>query len=96
MKILDIADESAVVSWTVKYVVEQQTYYVVYGSDEDLMNDTSDLIAGHTNTSLRDQTYSITLDGLTQGTTYYAVVIAGNGFTTLFSDTVSFTTSEPG
>ena len=96
MKILDIADESAVVSWTVKYVVEQQTYYVVYGSDEDLLNDTSDLIAGHTNTSLRDQTYSITLDGLTQGTTYYAVVIASNGFTTLFSDTVSFTTSEPG
>ena len=95
VEVLEIADYSAVVSWTVEYVMEQQQYYLVYGSDENMLDDTSYFIVGNSNTSLRDQTYNITLDGLTTGTTYYVTVIATYSFTTLFSDTVSFTTREP-
>ena len=96
MEVLNIAEDSAVISWTVEYVLEQQQYYVAYGLDEDNLNETSYSILGNSNISLRDQTYNITLDGLTTGDTYYVVVIASYGFTTIFSETVSFTTKEPG
>ena len=79
-----------------EYVLEQQTYYVIYGSDENSLNETSYSIAGSSNTSLRDQVYTITLDGLTYGTKYYAVIIAKYNLTTLVSETVSFTTRDLG
>ena len=96
VEVLDIDENSAVVSWTVEYVLEQQQYYLVYGSDENMLNETSYFILGNSNTSLRDLTYNIRLDGLATGDTYYVVVVASYGFTTLFSETISFTTREPG
>ena len=92
----EITEESAAVSWTVEYVIEQQEYYLVYGVDEDALNLTSRTVQGNPDTSLTNQTYNITLNGLTFGTEYYVIVTAVYGFTTLYSDTVSFTTIDQG
>ena len=94
MEVLEITHASAVVSWTVEYALEEQLYYVVYGSDEETLNQTSYSVIG--SASLTNQTYNITLDGLRNGTTYYIIVIASFDFTILFSDTVSFMTIAPG
>ena len=95
MEVLDINVTSAVISWTVEYVLEQQQYYLLYGFDETTLNETSYSILGNSNTSFKDLTNNITLDGLTTGDTYYVVIVASYGFTTLYSEPVSFTTREP-
>lgn len=81
-----------VITWTIEYVLEQQTYYIAYGVDSNALNETSYSIEGNSDISLVNQTYNITLDGLAYGTEYYAVVIAKYNLTTLVSETVSFTT----
>lgn len=92
----EITRNTAVISWTVEYVPEQQEYSLIYGVDENDLNLTSHSILGNTNTSLTNQQYSIMLTGLTMGTDYYVFVIAEYGFTTLYSDTISFKTTENG
>ena len=88
--------ESAVVTWTISSVTEQQEYYVLFGTYQYNLNNMTNRILGSENTSLINQTYSTLLDGLTFGTTYYFVVVAEFGSTTLLSDVASFTTLEPG
>jgi len=88
--------ESARVTWTVASVTEQQQYYVLYGLDENNLNYSTDRISGNANTSLTDQTYSTTIQGLTSGTLYYVQVAAEFGSTILYSETISFRTIEPG
>ena len=92
----DLTMESARVTWTVASVTEQQEYYVLYGLDENNLNYTTDRISGNANTSLTDQTYSTTIQGLTSGTLYYVQVVAEFGSTILYSETTSFRTIEPG
>ena len=87
---------SALITWTVRSITEPQEYYVLYGLDQNDLNLTSNTTQGNTNTSLTNQTYSITLQGLTMGTEYYLQVIATYGTDSLYSDETSFTTLEQG
>ena len=92
----EIVENSVVMTWSVEYTLERQIYFVVYGVDSRALNETSYSIRGNSDTSFTDQTYNITLDGLTAGTEYYAVVVAEYGLTYLTSDTFSFTTRDFG
>lgn len=96
IEVSNIDLDSALVSWTVPYVVEPQEYFVVYGVEETSLNFTTDIISGNDNTSLTYQTYSTTLRNLTIGTDYYVQVTAVFSYYTLYSDTSSFTTLEQG
>ena len=81
---------SAVVSWRVPSLTEQQTYYVEYGSSLDLLDRQTDPISSET--LLPNQTYSVTLTGLEAGTVYYIRVVATFSDVSLYSSTESFTT----
>lgn len=96
VEVSEITRNTAVISWTVEYVLEQQEYSLIYGVDENSLNLTSNRILGNANTSLTNQQYSIMLTGLTMGTDYYVFVIAEYGLTTLYSDTISFRTTDNG
>lgn len=96
MEASEITRNTAIISWTVEYVLEQQEYTLLYGVDENALNLTSNTILGNANTSLTNQQYSIMLTGLTMGTDYYVFVIAEYGLTTLYSDTISFRTTDNG
>jgi hypothetical protein len=81
---------SALVSWTVPSLTEQQMYYVEYGSDADSLSMRTDPIAS--DSLLDDETYTVTLSGLDDATTYYVRVVATFSDVYLYSSTESFTT----
>lgn len=81
---------SAVVSWIVPSLTEQQTYYVRYGVS-DLTNVTDSITSG---TLLPNQSYSLTLTGLDDATVYYVQVVATFNDIVLYSSTESFRTIE--
>ena len=92
----DITSTSATITWTVASLSQQQEYYVDYGTDEDSLDQRSGTVMSSDNTSLTDQNYTVSLSGLTLGTTYYIQVVATVGVYTLQSDISSFTTPEEG
>ena len=94
--VTEISMVSSLITWTVRSITEPQEYYVLYGLDRNDLNLTTNTTRGTTNTSLTNQTYSITLQGLTMGTEYYLQVIATYGTITLYSEITSFTTLEQG
>ena len=81
---------SAIVSWVVPSLTEQQMYYVEYGTEVDSLSLRTDPIASES--PLPDQTYTVTLSGLNDGTTYYIRVVAMFTDVYLYSSTESFTT----
>lgn len=96
MEVSEITRDTAAISWTVEYVLEQQEYTLYYGVDENYLNLTSYSILGNADISVRNQQYNITLTGLTMGTDYYVFVLAQYGFISLYSDTISFRTTDNG
>lgn len=92
----NITQYSALISWIVPSVSEMQEYYLLYSTDRNNLSLATDKIPGNTNTSIVNETYSISLQNLTIRTVYYAVVVAEFGSTSLYSDIVSFTTLEAG
>jgi len=92
----NITSFSATISWTVAYLVQQQQYYVDYGTDEDARDQRSGTVTSSDNTSLTNQNYTVSLSGLSLHTTYYIQVVATFGVYTLKSDISSFTTFEKG
>ena len=81
-------------------ISEQQEYYVDYGidygNDEGTLDQRSQRIDGSTNTTLTDYSYSISLSGLSFGTTYYYQVVTVLELFTLKSDVLSFITKVQG
>ena len=75
---------------------QQQQYYVDYGTNEDVLGQSSGAVTSSDDTSLTNQNYSVSLSGLSLNTTYYIQVVATFGFSTLKSDISSFTTPEEG
>ena len=65
-------------------------YYVEYGSDADSLSMRIDPIAS--DSLLDDETYTVTLSGLDDATTYYVRVVATFSDVYLYSSTESFTT----
>lgn len=87
----NISMDSATVTWTVPSISEQQEYYIQYGLSPELLTTTTDTITSTSNTML----YSLPLTGLNQGTNYYLQVVATFSDITLYSNIVSFRTTEP-
>ena len=97
IRITDITNTSATVSWTIRYISEeQQQYTLLYGSSEDSVNVTADVVSGSPDFTLTNQTYSLPITGLDQANTYYVQVVSEFGIYTLYSDIVEFTTTERG
>ena len=90
VEVFAITMSSAMVSWIIPSLTEQQTYYVEYGSDVDSLNLQTDPITSAT--LLPDESYSVTLNGLDDGTVYYVRVVATFSDVYLYSSTESFAT----
>ena len=87
------------ISWKIPVFVEQESYYVRYGYQNTYFDYTSDSISSESNVSITNQTYSMMIEGLVDGTVYYAQVVAAFGESNQykrFSDTFAFRTKETG
>lgn len=76
-----------------------EEYILQYGTESDNLNLTSSTVDSVTDTTLQNQTYSVVLDDLEEGTIYYVQVLAQYGFGNLFkrySDVIAFRTLEEG
>ena len=96
VELTDISLNTVTVSWVVPYFPTWQQYSVVYGTQQDALDLSWGLLYSPPDTSLVNQTYSTTVQGLTQGTVYYIRVSASFGFNIIYSDLVPFRTLEPG
>ena len=77
----------------------EEEYYIIYGSDPNELNVTSDTVPSVSNTSLENQTYSILVEGLDVSTVYFAQIVAAfgaNGDFKRYSETFVFRTKEYG
>ena len=73
-----------------------QDYVVEYGEDEDNLDLSSDAIS-QTDTTLINEMYSVTLEGLSQGVLYYVRVAATDvDGATIYSTIKSFRTIQSG
>lgn len=92
----DTTINSAMVSWRIPTFETQEQYYILYGTDPDNLNQTTDSITSPLDTSVVNMTYDITLTELLSGTVYYVRVAAV--FDEVFerySETIPFITKEP-
>ena len=92
----EVTATTATISWVIAFIVEQQDFIVYYGTDENSLDLTSDIVTSSDDTSLTDQEYDVTLTGLTLGTTYYYQVVANYSNFRLESEIKDFTTLELG
>ena len=87
------------ITWTIPSIAEMEEYIVQYGVESDNLNLTSSTVDSVSDTTLENQTYSVVLDQLKNGTIYYAQVLAQYGFGNLFkrySDNIALRTLEDG
>ena len=95
VEVTNITYMSAIVGWSVASISSQQQYYVVYGEEQNALNNRSDTITV-SNVALTNQNYSVTLTGLSSRVRYYIRVKAGIADTVLSTDITSFRTLESG
>lgn len=89
--------DSANVMWRIPSFTTQEEYYVLYGTDPTDLNQRTDRITSSGDTSLTNQIFSLSIDGLDPGTVYYLRVVAV--FDVLFkreSETIVIWTKENG
>ena len=67
---------SAVISWTISRFIQSEVYYVQYGTEETTLDIVTSSIPSPADTSLVNQTYSTSLQGLMPSTMYYFRVAA--------------------
>ena len=91
----DITLTTATVSWVVPYTPTWQQYSVVYGVQADTLNQSWGLLYSPTDLTLTDQEYSITIQGLTQGTEYYVRVSSTFEYNLIYSELTSFLALDP-
>ena len=90
----NIGIATADISWTISYIPVQFEFTVYYGTNESLLDETSDTVTTTDDTTLD---YSVTLTRLMVGVTYYYKVVATNTDYSIESNTVGqFTTEESG
>ena len=92
---VSITGSSAVILWTIPYIeLTSELYTVIYGINPDALDQSSNQIPSYADTTLTNQTYSTTLNGLQPLTTYYYQIRSQN--TEAFSTTaiLQFTTTE--
>ena len=87
------------VSWNIPSITETEEYIVKYGVESDNLNLSSSTLDSVTDTTLKNQTYSVIINKLGAETIYYFRVLAQYGFGNLFkrySDISAFRTLEKG
>lgn len=92
-----ITTVNATISWTISRFTTSEVYYIQYGTDEAMQDMTSAYISSPMDTSLVNQTYSISLQDLCPSTKYYLRVVAVfDIISTRYSETISFITYDQG
>ena len=89
----EVSHTSAKISWVisaVSYVPE--TYFVAFGFNPSSLVFNSSLVAGSTDLTARKEIFSLVLNDLTHGTTYYVSVVAMNSYGSVKSSTIYFET----
>ena len=95
--VTNITTVEAVVSWIIPRFTTPEMYYIQYGYEENVLDMTTTSVSSPTDTSLVNQTYSIMLQGLSDGTMYFLRVVAVyDDIADRFSDLTSFRTYEEG
>lgn len=92
----DTTTSSAVISWRIPSFIEQEEYYVLYGTDPENLNLTSASLLSPEDTTMTDLTYSITLTGMRAGIVYYFRVVAVYDEDIVRYTESLFLTREPG
>lgn len=87
--------ETATIEWLIPFITSPEEYTVQYGLSRDNLDSNISISSGN-NTSITDQQYSVTIEGLLYVTTYYFQVVVTNEVGTAESDVLSFTTPEGG
>ena len=98
ISVSNITASTATVSWLIPYISTPEEYTVEYGLSSDNLEYRipSPPISSGDNTSVVDQWYSTTIEGLTFVTIYYFRVVASNNVSSVESNILSFTTTEGG
>ena len=94
-----IHTDSVTVNWTISGFTQSEQYIVMYGINSDTLNLTSSTINSSNDISLVNKTYSTSLEGLQDGTIYYARILAQfgiNGLVKRYSKLFAFRTLEEG
>ena len=90
---MNVTLNTTTIQWTVLEIDEPQQYTVYYSSVPGVFDNSAGPVFSTDNVDLM---FQVSLEGLTQGTTYYVQVVATFGGYNLPSDIISFTTLEPG
>ena len=89
--------DSALVSWRIPSFTTQERYYITYGTDRNKLDQQTDSIQSATDTTLKNQMYSLTMSDLQPGTIYYLRVTAVfDMFSKRESEIIIFRTKENG
>lgn len=99
VRISNLTTSSVTVSWTIPSFSETENYRVEFGIESDLFNLSSSTVNSVTDTTVVNQTYSVTVNDLTVGTIYYMRVVAEFGTNDLYkrySSEDAFRTLEEG
>ena len=62
--------------WRIPSFITQEQYYVQYGNNSDTLDQRTNPIPSVSDTTVINQTYELTVDGLGSGTIYYLRVVA--------------------
>ena len=85
------------ISWIITNITfGTETYSVQYGTKVTMLQSTSEVVEGNTNTSVDNEVFSINITGLIPFTTYYYIVRAINIIGNINTSVMNFTTDETG
>ena len=86
---------SAVIRWTVPAIsFSPELYTIEYDTNADDFSMAAEPQFSGTDITLTDQAYSVQLENLIPGTTYYYRLKIENTFGVLYTDTISFSTRK--
>ena len=92
MELIYLTHISAIIQWTVPTIVFSPEQYILeYGNNMNLDMQSQPQYSG-TDISVEDRIYSVRLEGLSPGTTYYYRVQTMNTAGTAYTETLSFPT----
>ena len=92
-----MTDTSATITWVIPEILyTPEDYYVEYGLNNIMPDERSDSLPSGSNTSIVDQTYTITLQNLHPAYTYFFVVTAENTVSPKSTEVFMFSTLEAG